>query len=476
MPVVLLLLVATLLRIYRLDQQIWHDEISILVTSLHRPLLEIATQWPGPASHVLFELAARLSIELFGVNPVAMRLPAVLFGIAGVAAFYWLASSLFRSAHAFALSALYAVSYHHVWFSQNARGYTAIMLFFVLATAQVIRFWQRGRIGRWDGLAYAVTGALVAYSHPVGMSVVPVHGLVVLAAVLLARRSGEKREFPLVSYLRYAALSVAVTALLYLPFVPSIVTFTSDIAEAPASGPRAGAGLLRVVIEGLSAAFFGPFGLAVAVLIGLVGLVAWYRHSPFALAVLVLPVVAQGATFVVLGIGINPRYFAVALPGVLLIGGYGVILVLRALVERLPASPARRRQLEYGLLAAVVLLSALPLARYYQYPKQDYLGAMRAIDERAADGDIRGGVYIAGHALNDYYNAGYTPIETLADLQALETQGRRIWLVSTLERVVHAHDPALLAHIKQHYRLVTVLPGTLGDGEMRIYSSDSAGL
>jgi uncharacterized membrane protein len=178
-PLAILLVVATLLRLYRLNQQVWHDEVSILGSSLRRPLLEIVTQWPGPASHILFEASARVSIVVFGEAPFALRLPAALFGIAGVAAFYWLALLIFRRDHAFAISALFAVSYHHVWFSQNARGYTAMMLFFVLVSAQLIRFWQSGRIRRSEGIVYALTGALVSYSHPVGMSIIPVQVAVV---------------------------------------------------------------------------------------------------------------------------------------------------------------------------------------------------------------------------------------------------------------------------------------------------------
>nr|MBA2244381.1 hypothetical protein [Gemmatimonadota bacterium] len=43
------------------------------------------------------------------------------------------------------------------------------------------------------------------------------------------------------------------------------------------------------------------------------------------------------------------------------------------------------------------------------------------------------------------------------------------------ERLLYIEDPALFEHIQRHYRLVTVLPATLGDGQMRIYERDLAG-
>jgi hypothetical protein len=47
--------------------------------------------------------------------------------------------------------------------------------------------------------------------------------------------------------------------------------------------------------------------------------------------------------------------------------------------------------------------------------------------------------------------------------------GRRVWVVTTIERVMAHREPDLLTHLHRHYRLVQVLPGSLSDGPMRIY-------
>jgi hypothetical protein len=41
--------------------------------------------------------------------------------------------------------------------------------------------------------------------------------------------------------------------------------------------------------------------------------------------------------------------------------------------------------------------------------------------------------------------------------------------VTTLETILGGHDPALLEHIRSEYERVDYLPGTVGDGGMRIY-------
>jgi hypothetical protein len=60
-----------------------------------------------------------------------------------------------------------------------------------------------------------------------------------------------------------------------------------------------------------------------------------------------------------------------------------------------------------------MLLSAAPLARYYCVPKQDFLGATRAVQDLGWAGDTRVGVRVAGHVLNGYYHAAYRQAETL---------------------------------------------------------------
>src|SRR2546422_7380198 len=79
-----------------------------------------------------------------------------------------------------------------------------------------------------------------------------------------------------------------------------------------------------------------------------------------------------------------------------------------------------------------------------------------------------------GHVLDGYYRAGYATVETFDDLLPLERSGRRLWLVTTLERLLRVHDAGLYDHIRRDYRRITVLPATVGDGEMRIYERPAA--
>ena len=146
-----------------------------------------------------------------------------------------------------------------------------------------------------------------------------------------------------------------------------------------------------------------------------------------------------------------------------------IVVALARAVAVLPFREEVRRYAVAASLIVVTVLSGFPLLDYYRYPKQDFVGALETVNTLAEPDDVRVGVQTAGNILNDYYQAGFEKVESLADLKAYERQGRPIWVVTTLERIMSAADPDLIEHLHSDYVLVELLPGTVGDGAMRIY-------
>ena len=62
-----------------------------------------------------------------------------------------------------AAAALLTVSYHHVWFSQNARGYSGLAFFAITATYLLVRGLRTGHLGFF--VAYAAALGIGAYMH-----------------------------------------------------------------------------------------------------------------------------------------------------------------------------------------------------------------------------------------------------------------------------------------------------------------------
>lgn len=462
----LLLVLAGFLRFYWLDSQLWLDEISAL-HGYRKPFLEILTTFPGYFPNPLYELLAHASLVLLGDTALAIRLPAAIFGVGGVLIFYRLACRLSGRGEGLLAGVLMAVSYHHIFFSQNARGYTAY-LFFALATTDV--FLGLLETMRWrTALAYVGLAAMTVYAHPFGLFVPAGQILVALPVAWSRQRRGDRTTPTLAHLLGIAVLTNLAILVLYAPFIRDSIAFSLTAGRTAGHGPRV-FGLIPELLEGLRAAFHGWFGVVVAATFGAIGTVDYVRRQPVALGALVFPLLLAAAVIGALNVGVHGRYFLLALPLGYLIGTRGLVVVTRILLERgfgLTAPRSAKVQAASALL--LVLLATVPLIRYYAYPKQDYLGALQTVRALAAPEDRVVAADLAGHAIRAYYAPDYPVVEGLTDLLGEEAGGRRVWVVTTLERVLASRDPRLLAHLHRHYQLVQVLPGTLGDGAMRIY-------
>src|SRR5262245_50050613 len=73
----------------RLGTGLWFDEIITLVDFVRLPTAELVRTFSSFNNHVLYSLEAQAAIALFGETAWALRLPAMLFGVAGVAALWW---------------------------------------------------------------------------------------------------------------------------------------------------------------------------------------------------------------------------------------------------------------------------------------------------------------------------------------------------------------------------------------------------
>src|SRR3954462_872789 len=110
---------AAALRLHGLGSQLWLDEIDAVLGSIRRPAAEIVTEWPATTSHVLHDLCSHAAVRVLGETPVAIRLPAALFGVGGVAALFLFTEAVLGLRVAAVAAGLLAVSYHHVSYSQN---------------------------------------------------------------------------------------------------------------------------------------------------------------------------------------------------------------------------------------------------------------------------------------------------------------------------------------------------------------------
>ena len=134
-----ILAVATVVRLHGLGSDLWFDEMATYVRDAGLPIGELVSTYESQNQHFLYSILAKLTMAAFGDSPWSLRLPAVIFGVAGIWALYRLGMYVANRREALLAAGLVALSYHHVWFSQNARGYTGLMFFTLLSSWLLLR-------------------------------------------------------------------------------------------------------------------------------------------------------------------------------------------------------------------------------------------------------------------------------------------------------------------------------------------------
>ncbi|MDP6719103.1 MAG: glycosyltransferase family 39 protein, partial [Pirellulaceae bacterium] len=121
--------VGVLLRWPAMSGALWFDEIWLLSNVGHQTLAETLTTFKSDNNHPLYSILSWFGVHGFGGGAASLRLVALVFGVLSIAAAYRLASLLLPQRMAILLSVGLALSSHHIAFSTNARGYTALLFF-----------------------------------------------------------------------------------------------------------------------------------------------------------------------------------------------------------------------------------------------------------------------------------------------------------------------------------------------------------
>lgn len=449
------------LRLFHLNSDLWYDEVLTLLDFVRPSLGDIVTSFPSQNQHMLYSLLAHCSVNLFGESAWALRLPSVIFGVASLLPLFLLGRRMLGVREALLACALMTVSYHHIWFSQNARGYMGLMFFSTLATWLWLEAMSRDRWIWWIGYAAALT--LGMWIHMTMAFVVVAHGL-----IYLFERAREKKLTwkPFGSWLLFASLSLQLHALSLPEFLRTGLNEVS--LESEWTNP------LWVITESLRSLAIGFSGGAVLlcgaamVCLGWVSIVRRDRKAGFAM---VLPALISGLTLLALGHNLWPRFFFFSM-------GFGLLIVVRGAMM-LPRflfgyiKPLRSRE---GLIAGtglalalmMIIASSLTVPRCYALPKQDFTGARDYVEHNRSQDDAVVSIGLAGGAYGRYFARQWMVAHTGPELTDIEQRYKQVWLVYTIPIQAKAYCPDIWKEIEKDYKVVKVFPGTLGGGEVYV--------
>jgi mannosyltransferase len=462
---------AGVLRLFALNQQLWFDEIVTLLDSAREPIWRIVTHYGGQNQHMLYSVLAHGSIRLLGEQPWALRLPAVLFGVASIPAVYFFARQVTTNREALFASALMTINYQHIWFSQNARGYTGMVFWALLSSIFFIRCASDGN--KRDSALYGVSAALGIYTHLMMAFVVVGH--VILYAWLLASRArsaGQRRTnfFPPLFGL---VLAGVVSFLLYAPVIPGI--FARTIGEAGKSVRYEWASpvwALWEMLRGLRASTGG--GLIAVMLGGLIvlsGLKSYWRENRFVVGLMVLPGLATAAAVLATGHNFWPRFFFFEIGFGLLMLVRGAMICADAVAIMLGSAKRFGLQIRTVMVGLMLLASVPPLRAAYFYPKQDYAAAMRFVEGQRQPDEQIVTVGVVSTPYQRYYSRPWPLLETRVQLDAVLEQTRNTWLIYAMPISIRASQPEMWEAIQNNFTITRTFPGTLGGGEIYVCKS-----
>jgi len=219
----LLVLLAAVLRIKGLTfQSYWYDELfSAHLSNPSHTFSEIVELSLADVHPPFYQLAMWASYKTFGYTEWAGRFPSMLAGILAIPAIFLLGRELFSKRVGLYAAALAASNYYFVYFSQEARSYTFLVLFCCLS---FFYFMRALRHESWlDVALYVLVTVLLLYTHYFGFVLMSAQGVVFLVYIGLGH--GRDR-----GVLTRAAIAAGVTIAAILPLVPAIINH-SEIGE-----------------------------------------------------------------------------------------------------------------------------------------------------------------------------------------------------------------------------------------------------
>jgi uncharacterized membrane protein len=473
-----ILLVATAVRLYRLDTSLWYDEIDTLLNFVRQPTGELIRSLKAN-NHMFYSLQAQAAIALFSESAWALRLPAVLFGLAGLVAVWALARRAVGPVEALVASCLLAISYHHVWFSQDARGYTELLFWTTCATLLFARGLAGSSWRTWT--LYAVCMTAASYTHLSALFFSLGHGIVYLVALALVRLRPDVQRHPALAGavgwkpIYGFVLGAVFTFALYAPLLYQVLNVVHSMTVDPFGGPgewRHPWRTLQEVAVSLSGAGpLVPFILGATAIAFATGVVSLARKEPVITAAYLLHVPLVMLILAALHSRIWPRFFVMEVGFVYLAVVHGTFALCGYFARGFGSGAGYPMRARVFSAAAVVVMTAGSLwllARNYAYPKQDFAGAAAYVEQQRKPDDAVTSLQVARLAFR-LYAPHWSAVESVAELDALRQSAPRTWVVAAFPK--YGPPVPFGEAIAKDFDVVTRLRGTLVNGDIVIYRS-----
>ena len=355
-----LVIISFALRIFKLNQGLWYDEIFTLFAFIRSGWKEIITGLPVPNNHILFSLLAKLSITIFGEKEWSLRLPSLILGGLTPPIIFLLLRDWVKNSTAFLTSIFLSLHFWMVWFSQDARGYAGWILFSFLSCFFFLNLKEEKN--KKTTLAYLITSIIACYFHLYGIFLLTSQLLFAISEKFLRKKSKRSQEL----YLPIIALIISV--ILYFPGAGQLWNFYLEKGKETAGRWLEGY-FWKELIKMLS----GSHLLTISALFLLIFLGGLRQLKNKAIEFGILYLLSAGlilAFTLIFRVFIYPRFLSFFIPFYLLGIGLGIEEIYSLIQKKKFQLPAR--MVHYLLIAFIFFSLSWALIRYYHLGKQGF--------------------------------------------------------------------------------------------------------
>lgn len=219
-----------LMRIPRLTESLWYDEIAAWMDYGERgPGIIIGTYY-DPANHIAHTLLTWCAVISLGYDAFALRFPALLFSLGSIVMIYGLARQAAGVRVAIIAAGLAVFLPVSILEGVEARGYSMMIFFASLSTW--LAFSARDDNRPWKWLAYALACGLGIWAHMMTVFVPLGHALWFAWGML---RNKETRT----GLCAFSGLTLGaiITLTLYAPVIPQILSIRDTFVATDGNEP-----------------------------------------------------------------------------------------------------------------------------------------------------------------------------------------------------------------------------------------------
>jgi mannosyltransferase len=381
----LLILTGAFLRFYHLDyNSLWYDEAFTLFASNHslQGIWDIAANnskeladvvLTGEFNPPLFYYLEHFML-VFGQSEFVLRFIPALIGVLTIPVFYYIGKEFSDEDVGIVMAALLTFSPFHVFFSQEARGYSTMLFFFSLAFFFFLLSLRTNRLHSW--ILFGFLSALTVWTHYYAF--IPL-ALLYAYALFWCLSKGRNDIHQLHRY----ALSLFTFILVSIPLVPLAINLSLIRTSIPPTWGSKGLGIVYQIFRALSE--YQLCTMVLFLILFVIGTYSLWKTDTlktiliiglFAIPILISIVLAEKMP-------VDKRYLLYLLPFFFL----GISLSLKPV-----AGLVKSKNVFIPLTVLFFLIQAPFLANYYlpystHYSKEDWRGIAKNIEENSAEGD-----------------------------------------------------------------------------------------